>query len=122
MNDVIACFDGMVTNVQNAQRLREECDVLCLRIAKSHRGNLNLSEYKSCMLASLRSLLPKDWDSSHEVAWVWLWENVERLVLRIHGQPPLWEKALHKILSSLDEDQKFEIRKDIYARFFTSAP
>jgi len=86
------------------------------------KGNVNLGEYKSCMLASLRSLLPKDWDSAHEVAWVWLWENVERLVLRVHGQPPLWEKALSKFLSSLDEDTKFEVRKDIYNTFFTQAP
>ena len=26
------------------------------------------------MLASLRSLVPKEWDSDHEVAWNWLWE------------------------------------------------
>merc|ERR1719218_69624 len=122
MNEVLAVFDNIVTNVANPGRLQEECDILALRIAKVVKGNVNLGEYKSCMLASLRSLLPKDWDSKHEVAWTWLWENVERLILRIHGQPPVWERALHKILSSLDEDQKFEIRKDIYNRFFTSAP
>merc|ERR1719158_1478316 len=122
MNEILACFDNIVTNVANSARLQEECDVLALRIARVVKGNVNLGEYKSCMLASLRSLLPKDWDSAHEVAWTWLWENVERLVLRIHGQPPIWERALHKILSSLDEEQKFEIRKDIYATFFTQAP
>merc|ERR1719379_966286 len=122
MNEVLGCFNNIVTNVSNSARLQEECDVLALRIARVVKGNVNLGEYKSCMLASLRSLLPKDWDSAHEVAWTWLWENVERLVLRIHGQPPIWERALNKILSSLDEDQKFEIRKDIYNTFFTQAP
>merc|ERR1719199_2019600 len=122
MNEVLLCFHNIVTNVANSARLQEECDILALRIARVVQGNVNLPEYKSCMLASLRSLLPKDWDSAHEVAWTWLWENVERLIMRIHGYPPQWEKALHKILSSLDEDQKFEIRKDIYSRFFTSAP
>jgi hypothetical protein len=123
MNEVLACFSNIVTNVSNSARLQEECDILALRIAKvANKGNVNLPEYKSCMLASLRSLLPKDWDSSHEVAWTWLWENVERLVLRIHGQPPVWERALGKLLSGLDEDQKFEIRKDIYSAFFTAAP
>merc|ERR1719506_907365 len=38
------------------------------------------------------------------------------------GSPPKWEKALGKTLASLDENQKFEIRKDIYARFFAAAP
>lgn len=27
-----------------------------------------------------RSLAPKDWDTEHEVAWNWLWENVERIL------------------------------------------
>jgi hemoglobin-like flavoprotein len=122
MSEVLACFPNIVTNVANSARLQEECDVLALRIARVAKGNLNLTEYKSCMLASLRSLLPKDWDSAHEVAWSWLWENVERLILRIHGQPPIWEKALAKILASFDEESKFQFRKDIYSRFFTLAP
>merc|ERR1719158_2185682 len=122
MNEILAVFDNIVTNVANSARLQEECDILALRIARVVKGNVNLGEYKSCMLASLRSLLPKDWDSAHEVAWTWLWDNVERLVLKIHGQPPVWEKALNKILSSLDEDTKFELRKDIYNSFFTAAP
>merc|ERR1719353_1314439 len=122
MNEVLGSFHNIVTNVQNSARLQEECDVLALKIAKVTDGAVNLGEYKSCMLASLRSLLPKDWDSAHEVAWTWLWDNVERLVMRIHGSPPVWEKALGKILGSLDEDQKFEIRKDIYNTFFTQAP
>jgi len=122
MAEVLACFNNIVTNVANSARLQEECDVLALRIARVAKGTVNLPEYKSCMLASLRSLLPKSWDSAHEVAWTWLWENVERLVLRIHGQPPIWEKALGKILNSLDEEQKFELRKEIYARFFNLAP
>jgi hemoglobin-like flavoprotein len=122
MSEVLAVFHNIVTNVSNSARLQEECDVLALRIARIVKGQLNLYEYKSCMLASLRSLLPKTWDSGHEVAWTWMWENVERLILRVHGQPPSWEKALGKILGSFDEETKFEIRKDIYARFFTLAP
>jgi len=74
------------------------------------------------MMASLRSLLPKDWDSAHEVAWSWLWENVERLILKVHGSPPGWSDALGKILGSLDEETKFEIRRDVYNTFFTLAP
>jgi hypothetical protein len=42
--------------------------------------------------------------------------------LRVHGQPPVWQKALGKILGSFDEETKFELRKDIYTKFFTMAP
>jgi hypothetical protein len=38
------------------------------------------------------------------------------------GNPPRWEKALSKLLGSIDETTAFELRKDIYARFFTAAP
>jgi hypothetical protein len=122
LSEVLACFDNIVTNVSNSARLQEECDVLILRIARVAKGNVNFAEYKSCMLASLRSLLPKDWSTGHEVAWSWLWENVERLLVKNMGNPPKWEKALGKFLSGIDETQLFEIRKDIYSRFFTIAP
>jgi len=122
MTEVLDCFDNIVTNVANSARLQEECDVLVLRISKKARGNVNFGEYKSCMLASLRSLLPKDWSTNHEVAWSWLWENVERIMQKNMGNPPKWEKALTKIIESLDENQKFEIRKAIYNRFFALAP
>jgi hypothetical protein len=122
LSEVLACFHNIVTNVSNSARLQEECDVLVLRIARCAKGNVNFAEYKSCMLASLRSLLPKDWSTGHEVAWSWLWENVERLLAKNMGNPPKWEKALGKFLSGIDETQLFEIRKDIYSRFFTIAP
>merc|ERR1719329_835800 len=38
------------------------------------------------------------------------------------GKPPVWEAALTKLVASLDEATKYEIRKDIYQRFFTLAP
>merc|ERR1740117_1574247 len=71
MNEVLAQFDNIVENVANAARLQEEASILVLRIAKLPSAKINLAEYKSCMLASLRSLLPKDWTTEHEVAWVW---------------------------------------------------
>merc|ERR1719183_359536 len=122
MNEVLACFHNIVTNVANSARLPEECDILALRIAKVVKGNVNLGEYKSCMLASLRSLLPKDWDSAHEIAWVWLWEMVEQLILKIHGSPPVWEKAIQKTIESLTEDAAYALREDVYRRFFLLKP
>merc|ERR1719277_1464886 len=122
MNEVLACFDNIVSNVSNSSRLVEECDILVCRIAKVSTGKVNLAEYKSCMLASLRSLLPKDWTTAHEVAWSWLWENVERTLTKNMGRPPQWEKAYAKLLDSIDEATGFQLRKDIYLKFFALAP
>lgn len=102
--------------------MQEECDILVLRISKVAKGNVNFADYKSCMLASLRSLLPKDWSTQHEVAWSWLWENVERIMVKNLGNPPKWEKALGSVLASIDEATAYEIRKGVYSRFFTLAP
>jgi hypothetical protein len=121
MNEVLSSFDTIVTNVSNSFRLQEECDTLSLRIAK-YKGTINLSEYKAVMLASLRSLVPKDWDSEHEVAWGWIWENVERMIKALMGKPNVQEKALERLWNSLDEVSTANFRRDVYSTFFALAP
>jgi len=122
MTEVLDSFDAIVTNVSNSYRLQEECDFLSLRIAKYKGTTINLNEYKAVMLASLRSLVPKDWDSAHEVAWSWLWENVERMIKSQMGKPAAQERALGKLWSSLDEQQQEWVRVEVYKNFFKLAP
>jgi len=122
MNEVLASFDCIVSNVANSYRLQEECDVLCLRIAKyNNRGQINLADYKAVMLASLRSLC-KEWGSQHETAWSWLWQNVERMIKALMGKPAGQQKALAALFSSLDEAQMSMVRREVYAKFFAVAP
>ena len=54
-------FDDIARNVANSYRLQEECDV-CALVMAEHRGTINPGEFSAIMLASLRSLAPKDWD------------------------------------------------------------
>jgi hemoglobin-like flavoprotein len=122
MKEVLMSFDTIVTHVSNSYRLQEECDVLSLRIAKYKGGNINFPEYKAVMLASLRSLVPKDWDSNHEVAWSWLWENVERMLKGILGRPAQQERALERLWMSMDDAQQALFRREVYAQFFALAP
>ena len=121
MHLVLEQFDAMVTNVANSYRLQEECDVLSLVLAQ-YEGEIILSEFKAVMLASLRSLVPKDWDSAHEVAWNWFWENVERMLKAIMGKPTVQQASLERFIMSLDEDNLTYLRREIYKRFFTVAP
>jgi len=120
MSEVLASFDTIVCNVSNSYRLQEECDVLSLRMAK-YKGAINLAEYKAVMLASLRSLV-KDWSSQHEIAWSWLWENVERMIKALMGKPAVQERALASFLSSLDDGALGLVRREVYAQFFALAP
>merc|ERR1719181_1095610 len=64
MNEILDLFDNIMTNFANVGRVQEECSVLTIRMAKVTTGKINLAEFKSCMLASLRSLLPKEWSTA----------------------------------------------------------
>lgn len=123
MEEILNSFDAIVENVTDAVRLQEECDLLAIRIDKVNRGQpVPLAQYRSCMLASLRSLLPKDWDSSYEASWNWLWDNVERLIEKNLGMSEKWEPALTALLGSLDADYRYKLRAEIFKRFFASTP
>ena len=79
--NVLDSFDVLVTQVMSAPRLLEEIIVLSIKIAsKVDVTTVILGEFKSCMMASLRSLLPRDWTTNHELAWTCLWYNVTRLL------------------------------------------
>ena len=41
---------------------------------------------------------------NHEVAWNWLWENVERMLKEMMGIPLTYEKALRNWILDLPED------------------
>jgi len=122
MYEVLESFDGIVSNVSNSNRVKEETDVLALKIAKHPQESINLPDFKACMLATLRSLLLKQWTSVHEEAWSWMWENIARMLLNSLPLPPRYETALSDFLDSCDERKMFEMRKAIYTAFFHEAP
>merc|ERR1719217_775713 len=122
MNEVLDLFNNIMSNFGNVGRVQEECYVLTIRISKVTTGKVNLAEFKSCMLASLRSLLPKEWSTGHELAWSWSWERIEANLLENMGKTQKWEKALVSLLEGIDEATGYQIRQDIYARFFSSCP
>jgi len=121
MNEILEVFEDIVQNISNSYRLQEACDTLSLSLAK-YKGTINLAEFKAVMLASLRSLVPADWGSQHEVAWSWLWENVERMLKGQMGKPRVQEKALDRFIVRLTEDDVNYLRRELYKRFFALAP
>lgn len=122
LEEILNSFDAIVTHIGCPQRLEEEIDVLTLRIAKVAWEDVNLNQFKSVMLASLRSLLPKEWDTRHEVAWNWLWDIVEQLLTKNMGKPYEWENSLYYFLNAIGDDDGYQLRSAIYDRFFIAAP
>lgn len=121
MDIILDQFDALVVNIASSYRLQEECDVLVLVLSKNTEP-IALSDFRAVMLATLRSLAPKDWDTEHEVAWNWLWENVERILKGQLGKPKSLERALTHFIASWSEEQAMFFRKELYKRFFALAP
>jgi len=122
MSLILEQFDAMVMNIANSHRLSEECDVLSLVLAKEDESSIHLVEFRSVMLATLRSLCPKDWDTDHEVAWNWLWENIERMLKAQWGRPRIQEHALDLFIAGLSDEMVNFFRRELYKRFFQNAP
>ncbi|CAJ1420772.1 unnamed protein product [Effrenium voratum] len=122
MQEILASFAAMVEHIADMKRLQQECNVISIRIAKTSGDHVSLSEFKSCMLAALRSLLPTVWDTNHEVAWNWLWDNIETLLKKTMGKPLMWEQTLSNMLGELSEDQLYTYRSNLYERFFSTIP
>lgn len=123
MNLVLDRFDNIASNIANTSRVQEECFVLSLCLAKlPDPSSLSLPDFRAVMLAALRSLIPDEWDMNHEVAWNWLWENVERVVSSTVPLPQPYEKAVRSFMFGLQEEQLQTIRIKTYADFFTRCP
>jgi len=123
MFEVLESFDAIVTHLSHRSRLQEECEFLSLRIAKvASYKEVQLPEYKACMLAALRSLLPKKWSTQHELAWTWLWDVVERQLKELLPKVRTLDTALQRFFRSLDENTHNEMKKATYVAVFQAAP
>lgn len=120
MAPVLDVFDTMVVHATEPTRVMEEADVLSIVLSKVNmRGHqIEFLEFKAVLLASLRSLLPKTWNSECEVAWTWLWGSFERMLKANIGKPQVQQKALRKLYSTITEEQLEAVRTGIYKTFF----
>eukprot|EP00929_Paragymnodinium_shiwhaense_P007997 TRINITY_DN111919_c0_g1_i1.p1 TRINITY_DN111919_c0_g1~~TRINITY_DN111919_c0_g1_i1.p1 ORF type:complete len:1169 (+),score=233.22 TRINITY_DN111919_c0_g1_i1:162-3668(+) len=121
MMEVLDAFDDLVLNIGNPTRLYEESSMLAIRVGRASYGtSVLLAEYKSCMLASLRSLLPKDWSNDLETSWTWLWEHVktqlEESDFFMRGNQ--FERSLGRLYDGLEDDVRYDLRAAIFAKFF----
>lgn len=117
MAHVLDVFPALVVHAADPQRVMEEADVLSIVLGKSE-SKIEFMEFKAVMLASLRSLLPKTWNSECEVAWTWLWDSIHRMLKANLGKPQIQQKALRKLYSTFTEEQLLLLRTGIYTTFF----
>mmetsp|Transcript_38853 Transcript_38853/g.91445 ORF Transcript_38853/g.91445 Transcript_38853/m.91445 type:complete len:1189 (-) Transcript_38853:271-3837(-) len=123
MREVLYAFNDIVLHISDCCRLQEECEALALKLRScTHLSTVNFRDFKAVMLASLRSLLPREWDSTHEKAWSWLWDNVESLASSSISKVTLFGNHLATFNAKMSEDDRVNFQDDIYANFFARCP
>ncbi|CAE7029801.1 unnamed protein product, partial [Symbiodinium sp. CCMP2456] len=115
--EMLRSLRALVPNCGNISRLQEECDLLCLALV--HYENVELSNFKQVMLASLRSLLPSQWNMEHENAWSWFWDGVET---RLTTRMPLSSVYMNHLQSFLrmDEEACSAFKMEVFETFFAT--
>jgi len=118
------CFEGLVSATVKGDegRLELESNLITLRLNKDVVGDFRLSDFKTCMLASLRSLLPESWSIAHEQAWIGMWEAVEKIVMSSMALPKKYEKAVHKLVSDMGEEEQKKFGLKAFNRLFDAHP
>ncbi|CAK9108879.1 unnamed protein product [Durusdinium trenchii] len=120
MNSILQQMDDLVSNAAASYRLTEECSVLSLVLAQHSQPVL--SEFKAVLLASLRSLVAKEWSTQHEVAWNWFWDNIVRLLKAENVKPQVQMNALELFITQLSPADLTLLYRNIYKKFFELAP
>jgi len=118
------CFEKLVAPATRGDiaRLELEANIMALRMHKDVEGKIHLPEFKTCMLASLRSLLPKSWTIEHERAWTTMWDLVQDTLERNMGKPLQYEKAVMKAVSNMTADEKKAFGLNAFNRLFDKQP
>jgi hypothetical protein len=107
INIMLDSFDGIVMDIVKFGQLAEQTDILAMRIAKdvtvTRGSSVKISEFRVCLLASMRSLRGPLWDTKHEKAWNWLWEGVAAALSEALPKPARYEKPVAKFLTETCE-------------------
>jgi len=123
INIMLDCFNAIVADIVKTGHLAEETDILAMRIAKDvevpRGGTVKISEFKVCLLASMRSLRGSLWDTKHEKAWNWLWESVAAALHKSLPLPARYEKPVKVFITQTCEMKDLrEIGMSSWKRLF----
>merc|ERR1711953_1495369 len=122
INIMLDEFANIVRDVCKFGELQEQTDILAMRIAKDVKDPFKTSEFKVCMLASMRSFIPAIWDTRHEQAWLWLWESIDVQLKESLKQPAKYEKHVARWVENLERNERRAIAMAIWTRMFQKDP
>jgi len=121
---ILKDFDTLVGAVVNKDdfRLQSLTRIISLKLYAEKYGKVTFREYKICMLASMRPLLPKLWDANHEKAWEWLWDSIADSLNKSIELPKKYHSKVERLVTDLDLDEKRTIGLNVFKRLFVQVP
>jgi hemoglobin-like flavoprotein len=116
-------FDNLVTDICRTGQLQEQTDILAMRISKDVKGQIKTSEFKICMLAAMRSLIPSRWDTAHEKAWSWLWDSIDTQLKLSLPLPARYEMPVTRFVTeTMTPEDLGDLGLKVWLRMFVKEP
>jgi hemoglobin-like flavoprotein len=123
VNIMLDEFGNLVRDTVRLGELQEQTDILAMRIAKDVKGVIKTSEFKVCLLASMRSLIPKRWDTKHEKAWCWLWDSIDTQLKLALPLPAKYEVPVARWVQDENDAKSLgDIGLKVWFRMFVKEP
>jgi len=122
INIMLDSFGGLVADVCKRGHLQEQTDIVCMRLAKEVKGSIKVNEFKICLLASMRALIPGMWNVKLEKAWVWLWVSIEVHLRESLPFPNKYGKIVAKFVEGLEDNVRSDIGMCVWKRVFVEDP
>jgi hemoglobin-like flavoprotein len=116
-------FGNLVRDTCRLGELQEQTDILAMRIVKDVKGVIKTSEFKVCLLAAMRSLIPKRWDMNHEKAWCWLWDSIDTQLKLALPLPTKYEVPVARWIQDENDTKSLsDIGLKVWFRMFEKEP
>lgn len=121
---LLSFFEELLAPVINGQVGEAEvaADIVALRFFREAQGEVQFKEFKTSMLASSRSLLPDTWDTSHETAWIAVWDCIAEHLERALPLPRRYVKAVQHFVAGLSKEQRYQLAVKTFDRLFRESP
>eukprot|EP00927_Polykrikos_kofoidii_P056761 TRINITY_DN5083_c0_g2_i1.p1 TRINITY_DN5083_c0_g2~~TRINITY_DN5083_c0_g2_i1.p1 ORF type:complete len:393 (+),score=103.36 TRINITY_DN5083_c0_g2_i1:78-1256(+) len=119
---MLSQWDSIIKDIVKRGELQEQTDVLAMIISKEVKGSFRTKDFKVCLLASLRSLLPAKWNNDREQAWSWVWDSVQAQLEESLPKPKKYEKAVADFVDNLNDKDFTDFGMAAWKRVFEADP
>lgn len=121
---VLQSFEGLIGSCTNRDErvLISACDILALKLSSKSQDKRAIKLFETCMLSSVRALLPETWDSKHEEAWIAAWACVSKQLEATLDLPGKYARPAAQYVNSLSQEQKQKLGMRVFTRLFKEQP